>query len=232
MTRALVILVVVAAAAAPARADRWRDAMDHVRAGAFLHYELTGLTAIDDDAAAGGAAPERIVLAGARLHGYVGRGRRFAYHLGLDLAAGSTLGDAGFAYDVALLPLGAIVELGKTSVIGLGLGVSASGAIGTLDDAVGLPFEAVVELGPSWRVLARVRATAVAGAAARQDGAPSLPIGDELEASLGLRIGRHYEKFGLSSGNGYFVAASYREQQGARFAGLTIGYSIDLAFGR
>ena len=54
----------------------------------------------------------------------------------------------------------------------------------------------------------------------------------ELEASLGIRIGRHYEKFGLSSGNGYFVAASYREQQCVRFAGLTISYSIDLALAR
>jgi hypothetical protein len=47
-----------------------------------------------------------------------------------------------------------------------------------------------------------------------------------------VRFGKHYDQHGFPSGNGYFVGASYREQAGTRFAGLTIGYSIDLAMPR
>jgi hypothetical protein len=69
----------------------------------------------------------------------------------------------------------------------------------------------------------------VAGAPARHDGAASIAFADELEAMLGVRIGHHYEDYGFPSGNGYFVAAAYRELLGARYLGLTVGYSIDLA---
>jgi hypothetical protein len=30
------------------------------------------------------------------------------------------------------------------------------------------------------------------------------------------------------TGNGYFVGVAYREAEGARFIGATIGYSVDL----
>ncbi|MDB4954100.1 MAG: alpha/beta hydrolase fold protein [Myxococcales bacterium] len=206
-----------------AAADRFGD----VNGGAWLHYELSGVHDVDRRMTE--AKSSELVLAGVRLHGFIGNAR-VGLHLGLDLAAGSTLRAGGFAYDVALLPLGVAVRLGTTSVIALGTGIGASGAIGTLDDAVTLPVEATAELGGGRiRVLARARASFVAGAPGRQDGAPTTRLADELDATLGLRIGHHYESFGFPSGNGYFVGASYRELMGARFAGLVIGYSIDLA---
>ena len=79
------------------------------------------------------------------------------------------------------------------------------------------------------RLLARARAAYVAGAGGRQNGAPSLAFADELDAMLGLRVGRVYRDHGYPTANGYFVAASYRELAGARYVGLTIGYSIDMA---
>lgn len=195
--------------------------------GAWLHYELTGLRSIDDPAMAAGPRPPRdLVLAGARLHGFFGK--RFAYHAGLDLAAGGTIGGGGFAYDVALFPLGVALRLGRTGIVALGTGVSASGATGTLDDAVALPVELTAELGGGRvRLLVRGRASYVAAADGRQDGAPSTGLADELDATLGVRVGRHYEDFGFPSGNGYFAGVSYRELAGARFIGLVIGYSID-----
>ena len=51
----------------------------------------------------------------------------------------------------------------------------------------------------------------------------------ELDATLGVRIGHHYEDYGFPSGNGYFVGAGYRELAGTRYVGAVVGYSIDLA---
>jgi hypothetical protein len=211
--RALVVLVALAGVA---HAERIPSG------GAWLHYELTGLT--DNDA----ARPHELVLAGARLHGFIGPNERFGFHAGLDLAGGSTIRGAGFAYDVALFPLGIGVRLGRTGVVAIGTGVGAVGAIGRLDDAVTLPVELTVELGGGrLRVLARARAAYLAGADGRQDGAPSTKLADELDAQLGLRIGHHYEDY-APSGNGYFAGVAYREMLGSRYVGAVIGYSIDV----
>jgi hypothetical protein len=215
----LAVTIVVALAASAA-------AQPHVGGGAWLHYELQELHAIEDDAGAASAGIHDLVLAGVRLHGFVGR--RFAYHAGIDFAAGSTIGRGGFAYDVALFPFGVAVRLGRTGVMALGAGIGASGAVGTLDDAVTMPLELTAEIGGGRvRFLLRGRASYVAGADARRDGAPTLTAFDEVEGTFGIRIGHSYEEWGFPSGNGYFVGASYRELMGTRFAGLVIGYSID-----
>ena len=194
--------------------------------GAWLHYEVAGVHAVDREASID--SPDQLVLAGFRLHGFYGR--RVAAHIGVDLAAGSTIGQGGFAYDVALFPVGLALRLGDTGLVALGVGVGASGAVGTLDDAATFPLELTTELGAGpVRVLARARAVYVRGADARRDGAPSTSLADELEATLGIRIGRHERAFGFDSGNGYFAGVTYRELGGARFAGLVIGYSIDSA---
>ena len=221
MRAAIFIFIVLAGCA------RWadkRDMIDKAQGGAFMHYELTGVTRTDrlDD------KPRDLVLAGARLHGFVGHGKTIGLHAGIDLAAGSTLRGAGFAYDVALLPIGVAVRFGRSSFLALGTGVGAMGAIGTIDDAVTLPVEATLEAGQGIRVLARARASYVAGADGRHDGARDLPFADELDAMLALRIGRHYEDYGYPSGNGYFVGVAYRELLDSRWIGATIGYSIDL----
>jgi hypothetical protein len=70
--RWLVIVLVLASGGA---ADAMPDG------GAYLHYELTGL----HDSQNTKAAPEAedLVLAGARLHGFIG-GERLGYHVGID----------------------------------------------------------------------------------------------------------------------------------------------------
>ena len=227
----LIPAIAIVVTGAVAHADnKWEAAGEHVQGGAYLHYELSGLTAVDDAMPASKAS--ELVLAGARLHGFLGEGASVGYQIGGALFAGSTLRGGGFAYDVAVFPIGMVVRFGKTSIVGVSTGVGASGAVGTLDDAITVPVEAVVELGNSWRVLGRARFSYVAGADSRQSAAPSAPFADELDAMLGLRFGKHYDQHGFPSGNGYFVAVSYRELADTRFAGLTIGYSIDLAMPR
>jgi len=229
--RTTVAIVVVLLACGRAEAG-WNRVVDRLQGGSYLHYELSGWTAIDDAAARMTAAPDDLVLAGVRLGGFVGRGATVGYHIAMDLFAGSTLGRAGFAYDVALYPVGVAVRFGATGFVGLATGVAASGAVGTIDDAVELPVALVAEAGRGWRLLGRARIGYIAGAASRQSGAPNVPFADELDAMIGLRIGHHYDAHGFPSGNGYFVGASYREQAGTRFAGLTIGYSLDVSLRR
>lgn len=210
--KAFAILVLLAGAA---HAERIPDG------GAWLHYELSGVS--DQDA----SRPHELVLATARLHGFFGG--TFVYHAGIDLSAGATLRAAGFAYDVALFPIGMGVRLGKTGIAAFGIGIGALGAVGTLDDAMTIPMELNIEVGSTWRLLARGRATYTVGAPGGQ--APSTTAADQLDAMLALRIGHHYEDF-VPSGNGYFVGVAYRELSGARYLGGVIGYSIDLASGR
>lgn len=219
--RALVLASVLVASAAHA------DPFGGISGNAWLHYELSAL----HDVEPGDVAPKlsELVLAGARLHGIIGT-RRVGYHVGIDLAAGSTLRAAGLAYDVALFPLGIALRFGDTSFAALGIGFGAMGAVGTLDDAATIPIDLTMELGGGRvRLVTRARATFVGGAAGRTGGAPNAPFGDEVEGMVGLRLGHHYEDFGAPTGNGYFVGASYREMLGARFAGIVIGYSIDMA---
>jgi len=229
-------VTLAAAGAGAARADRWERAANRLQGGALLHYELAGLAVVDESGTRRPGAPSaapaarELVLAGVRLHGFFGENASVAYHSGLDLAAGGTLDGGGFAYDVALLPVGVAVRVGETSFVAIGAGVGAIGATGTLDDAITLPVEAIAELGGGRaRLLARARAAYIAGAAGRQNGAPSLPFADELDATVGLRLSRTYRDHGFPTGNGYFAGVAYRELAGTRFLGLAIGYSIDMA---
>lgn len=198
------------------------DPLQGAQGGAWLHYELSGVHGVGE--------VDDLVLAGARLHGFLGEGSTVAYHIGLDLAAGSTIHRSGLAYDVALFPIGVGVRFGRTGIAALGTGIGAMGAVGSLDDAVTWPVELNVEAGSGrMRVLARARAAWVAGADGRHDGAPSIAFADELDAMLALRVGHHYEDYGYPTGNGYFAGLAYRELAGSRYAGVVIGYSIDLA---
>jgi hypothetical protein len=228
MRRLSIAIVGIAATAGAADANRWRDAAERLQAGALAHYELTGLTAFDDRMAPPKA--KELVLAGARAHAFVGTNASVAYLLSLDFSLGSTIRSAGFAYDVSLLPVGIAVRWSDTAVFGVATGVGFSGAVGALDDAVTAPLEAITEFGTGRaRVMARARASYVAGADSRQSAAPSIPFADEFEAMLGLRVGRFYDDYGFPTGNGYFLGASYRELANARYIGLTFGYSLDMA---
>jgi len=223
--RSLTAIAIVCALASSARArpgvPRWLETV-----AALLHYELAVVHDVEDTA----ATPPRfreLGLAGARLHGFAGT-RHVAYHLELALAAGATMRSAGFAYDVSLLPVGVALRFGEDQLVGIAAGVGASGATPTWPAAATFPVEAIAEfqLGAHVRVLARGRATWTAGAAARAGGAR---LADELDGLLALRVGGRYHDYGFASGNGYYVGAAYRELEGARFLGVAIGYSIDLA---
>lgn len=219
MTKLVLAILCVARVAA---ADSWESRAERFSAGAFMHLELTGMTAVDEPA----SRLHDLVLAGVELHGFLARNKRVNYHIGFGGHAGSSLRRAGMAYDVQLLPIGVMVRLGRTSIVGVAGGIGASGAIGTLDDALTFPVEGVIELGGGRvRVIARGRATYVTSSGTQAGNREDL----EYDAMLGLRIGRHYEDFDFPTGNGYFVAAAYRELEGMRFAGITIGYSIDMA---
>ncbi len=224
----LLVLPINRAAAEKWRFDNW------VQGGGYLHYEVSALHAVDDDAArmTTPRGSEDVVLAGVRIGAFMGAGATVAYHIGLDLLAGSTLGERGFAYDVALYPIGIAARFGATGVIASSVGIGANGAVGTSDDGTVVPLQTTVELGRGIRVLGRARFSYVLGAASRQSGAPGIPFADEFDAMLGVRIGRAYKKYGFPSGNGYFIAVGYREQLGTRFVGATLGYSLEAALPR
>lgn len=190
--------------------------------GGWLHYELDGVHALDDDT----DAPRELVLAGVKLHGLIG-GKYLAYHAGLDLAAGATIHDGGFAYDVSLFPVGGALRLGASGFLAVGLGIGANGATGTLDDALTFPVDVTFEVGGgAVRLLAHGRGTFLFNADNRQGGAPTLGGFDELEGMAGVRIGKSKDQFGFTSSTGYFVGVSYRELMDTRMVGLVIGYSI------
>ncbi|HEY4243643.1 MAG TPA: hypothetical protein VGM88_27710 [Kofleriaceae bacterium] len=196
--------------------------MDRPQATAWLHYEATVLHDVDDSD--GHPRARDLMLFGVKLHGTIGK-RVLQYHAGFDLAAGATLGGGGFAYDVALFPVGIATKLPGSSVIALGAGVGAMGATGSIDDAATFPVELTGEFGNgAARLLFRARATWVAGGL--RGGAPSASFADELEGMIGLRIGSHDKDYGFSYGEGYFAGVGYREFEGARFVGLVVGYSI------
>jgi hypothetical protein len=198
--------------------------MPDLQGGAQLHYELEGLHAVDHADAMTYPEARDFVMATARLHGFLGS-KTFGFHMGLDLGAGGTIHDGGFAYDVSVFPFGVAFRFFETSFLTLGAGIGAAGATGTLDDAVTFPLEARLEVGRGLRLLGRARATFVDAARHREGGAP---FTDELEGMLGLRIGSGYDEYGFPTGNGYFVGATFKEQLGTRFLGLMIGYSIDM----
>jgi len=222
--RALVVTTVMLVVALGLESHA-RAQMPDLQGGAQLHYELEGLHAVDHADAMTYPAARDFVMTSARLHGFIG-GRWIGFHMGLDLGAGGSIHDGGFAYDVSLFPFGVAFRFFDTSFFTLGAGIGAAGATGTLDDAVTFPLEARLEVGRGIRLLGRARATYVDAAKNREGGAP---FADELEAMLGLRIGNAYDEYGFPTGNGYFVGATVKEQLGTRFVGLMLGYSIDMA---
>jgi hypothetical protein len=234
MTRRTSLLVPLALACLPAACARMRDG----HGNAWAHHELTVVHDVDPPAPTTAPAPapapspprfSELILAGTRVHALLGT-RHVGYHIGADFALGSTLRAGGFAYDLALFPVGVGLRLGAASALMLGAGIGATGAVGTLDDAITFPIELTGEFDAGRaRLLARGRITYLAGASGRARGAPTTSFADEAEALLALRIGHHYNSYGYPTGNGYFAGIAYRELLDARFLGLTIGYSLDVA---
>jgi hypothetical protein len=177
--------------------------------------ELSGVTMIDTPTAT--PAAEQLVFFGSRL-GVIVAEHDVGYHFGCDFALGGAFGrHSGLAYDLAVMPFGVGVKLGTNAFVSFGTGLAAMGATGGLDDGVLLPFELEAEAGDGlYHVMARARVSLVLG---RADGAPSLPVGDELATLLAVRV-RSTEK------GGYFFGIAYDELLGARYAGFALGYAI------
>jgi hypothetical protein len=150
--------------------------------------------------------------------------RQISEHVAFDLALGGQVGrHGGFAYDAAVLPLGLGVRLGPDSFLALGTGIAAMGATGSLDDAVLVPIQLELEYGLTYHLIVRARDSFVLGADGRRDGAPSLPLGDELEGMVGLRFGKS-DTTNLPMG--YFIGVAYKEMLGTRYVGLSLGYAL------
>jgi hypothetical protein len=98
------------------------------------------------------------------------------------------------------------------------------GATGSLDDAILVPIQLELEYGDAYHLTMRVRDSFVFGADGRRDGAPSLPIGDELEGMLGVRVGSSNQGHA-----GYFIGVAYKEMLGTRYAGLSLGYALGIS---
>ena len=216
------VVVMILCASAPAAADGIED----VKGAASLEYEASYLHGLDDEMATAEATGRG--LAGVRMRGQAG-GDVLGYRIGLELHAGATA-PAGFAYDVAFFPMGLGLRLGRWSRFGVVGGIGASGATGTMDDGATFPVEASLELalGARLRVLARGRITWLTAADARDAGVRTLDAGDELDASLALRLGRRWMDYDFPTGNGYYLGVGYREAEGAQMIGIVVGHSIDM----
>jgi hypothetical protein len=150
--------------------------------------------------------------------------REISEHISFDAAIGGQVGrHGGFAYDTAVLPLGIGLRLGPDSFLALDTGLAAMGATGSLDDAVLVPIQLELEYGLTYHLIVRARDSFVFGADGRRDGAPSLPIGDELEAMVGVRVGKSDNP---SVPMGYFIGVAYKEMLDTRYIGLSLGYAL------
>jgi hypothetical protein len=155
---------------------------------------------------------------------FIAGDRQVSEHLAFDVAVGGQIGrHGGFAYDAAVLPLGIGVRLGADSFLALGTGIAAMGATGSLDDAVLVPIQLELEYGLTYHLIVRARDSFVFGADGRRDGAPSLPIGDELEGMVGVRVGKADNP---SVPMGYFIGVAYKEMLDTRYIGLSLGYAV------
>lgn len=208
-------------------------ASSDVAAGGFDDLEGIGWAQYDASYVGRQTAADRqgLGLAGLRIGALLCPDLPVGYVLGLDLHAGATV-PAGFAYQADLYLLGLGLRLGSTGALTFATGVGASGATGTMDDAIELPIEANLQvgLGAHLRLMARAKATWLGASAARQGGTPTVGWhADELEGTVAVRLGRSYRRYDFPSGNGYFAGVAYREAGGLRFVGAVIGYGVNVA---
>ena len=145
------------------------------------------------------------------------------YFATLDLGAGVAFATEGLAYDVQLLPLGVGIELSRpehTAFIGVATGIGASGAPGALPSAGMIPVQVttMVRLSKGFNMLSRTRASWLIKRTSRDDGSPTVPFADELDALLALQRSGEWNYL-----EGSYVGIAYRELEGARFLGVVFG---------
>jgi hypothetical protein len=216
---AAALVLVLVAVPVTGRADGWRGS-------GSLALDLRGW-----QMEAEGGERTRALTAGPRVRA-VGGKSAVGLAAGVDVELGVT-GDGDAAYELALLPLGAGLLLGRSAVIGLVAGGGISGITGgTLPIAFALPVEsfAEVSLGSHLRAAAWGRVVALLGSDGRQAGADDAPFGDEVEIALTLRWDRRRSDWRYAAGNGYQLGAAYGQVAGAEVITILLGYSLDAAF--
>jgi hypothetical protein len=162
-------------------------------------------------------------------------GHAAAYCLGLDGTIGGS--DNGVVYEVIGYPVGLGTIWGDGNTLSLcgGAGLHAVGAAVPLaarhpraqaaHHAFPAELRAAVNLGPVRPVL-WMRPSFIAGAAPRKDGS-SLPLFDELELGLSLRLSPEHRYWGTThGGGGLSVGASYSEFMHTRTVGLMLGFDF------
>lgn len=145
------------------------------------------------------------------------------YFAALDLGVGAAFATEGLAYDVQLLPLGVGFELSRpehTAFIGVATGIGASGAPGALPSAGMIPVQVstMLRLSKGFNLLSRTRVSWLLNRTSRDNGSPTVPFADELDALLALQRSGEWNYL-----EGSYVGIAYRELEGARFIGVVFG---------
>ena len=134
----------------------------------------------------------------------------------------------GFAYDVALHPIGLGLAFGHRLRLSATAGIGAQGLTGHIPPALRIPLRvaAHLELGDRVHLATFAQAAYVSFADERERGSESTPLGDELAAGGYLRIGKGGDTYGADWGNGYLIGGTYQEMLGGRQFLVVFGYGI------
>ena len=153
-------------------------------------------------------------------------GRSISYCAGFDAEIGNA--STGLVYEAELYALGAGYPIGDDGLVSLCTGAGLSGVRGSLPFAWQFPLELSGEIQfGSIRGLGWIRTRWIAGEDSRQDGSDLAGFADELDLTLGVRLGktsRYWSR--VTSGHGLFFGISYREQASAHYGGIVIGLSM------
>ncbi|MDB4929545.1 MAG: alpha/beta hydrolase fold protein [Myxococcaceae bacterium] len=176
---------------------------------------------LDPDRAAGLAN-----LGGFALRTRVLLGRTVGYVGGLDGEVGGS--DTGAVYGLTAHVLGAGLRWGAAGVVALHAGAGFDGVVGSVPLAARFPVQLMVacDLGPV-RLQAHAGIAFVAGAPERRDGSSWLPLGDEVDAGLLVRLGRQRRYWSRTSGGGGpGLGVVYREFMGTRSVGVVLALEL------
>jgi hypothetical protein len=157
-------------------------------------------------------------------------GKRIGYGIGFDLELGAGR-PSSFLYGFNLFPSGVAVALGPTGLVGLFLGIHASGVTGRVPMALMLPAELRFEFDMTRhaRIGALFGVSWAPADTARRGGSDLLPFADETIMAVSARFGKTFPRHRANMGRGYFFRLERREQMRAVFLGLAFGVEIDVA---
>ncbi len=175
-----------------------------------------------------------VLTAGLSIDANVRMGKGHVAHAAfIDLHFGAGL-DGGFAYNMALLPLGlALYDRKQYATLSVATGVRYRGVTGHKPAALLAPLRASLVVRAGTHVLLNGWASAAfTSSDARQSGSNLAPFGDELSLGVTVRLGpggtMRPGRGAVSYGNGYFAGVLYEEHLGGEFWGITIGHGVNM----